>query len=99
MTDSPKLAQAKLNAAAARERVTQTLGQLQAKVSPKTLARNAARDLTDAGTAAASASVETVRRNPGIIAGATAVAGLFLARHRIAALFHREQTDAPEPDA
>lgn len=89
MTDSPKVALAKLEVVAARERMARTLGDLQARISPKKLARNAARDLSEVGTAAATASVDTVRRNPGVVAGATAVAGLFLARHRITALFRR----------
>lgn len=89
MTEPSSLEQAKLNRAAARERVTQTLGKLQDRLSPKTIARNAGRDIADAGTAAIATSVDTVKRNPGAIAGASAVAGLFLARHRIAALFRR----------
>jgi hypothetical protein len=34
-------------------------------------------------------------RNPGAVAGATAVAGLFLARHRIASLFRRKPEHTP----
>lgn len=86
MTD---LATAQRERAAARDRVTRTLGEIQDRVNPKTVARNAARDLTDAGTAIAATGVETARRNPGALAGVTALAGLFLARHRIVALFRR----------
>ncbi len=92
------LAQAELDRDQARARVTQTLGQLQDRLNPKTLARNAARDLTEAGSVIADKGAHTLKRNPGTVAGATAVAGLFLARHRIAGLFRRKSRDQIDPD-
>ncbi len=92
------LAQAERDRDAARAQVSQTLGQLQDRLNPKTLARNAARDLTEAGTVIADKSAHTLKRNPGTVAGATAVAGLFLARHRIAGLFRRKSRDRIDPD-
>ena len=85
-----RLADAEQEAAAARERLSATLGKLQVKLNPKTLALQAARDVTDRGGAAAQASLNAAVRNPGAVAGATAVAGLFLARHRIASMFRRK---------
>ena len=86
---SAKVAAAEIEAALARQRVMMTVGQLQDRLNPRRLALNASRDVADAGTAALTASVETVKRNPGPAAGAAAVAGLFLARHRIVGLFRR----------
>lgn len=85
-----RLAEAEAQAAVARERLSATLGRLQAKLNPRTLALQAARDVADRGGAAAQAGLDTAARNPGAVAGFTAVAGLFLARHRIAALFRRK---------
>lgn len=88
-----RLALAEAEAAIARERVSRTLGKLQARLNPRVLARQAAREVTDKGGAAAQAGIDTARRNPGVLAGGTALAGLFLARHRIAALFRRGRSD------
>ncbi|WP_293872748.1 MULTISPECIES: DUF3618 domain-containing protein [unclassified Sphingomonas] len=90
-----RLATAELEAAAARERLSLTVSRLQVRLNPKTLALQAARDVADKGGAAAQASLDTAIRNPGAVAGATAVAGLFLARHRIASLFRRKPKHKP----
>lgn len=84
------LIEAEAEAAAARERLADTFGKLQVRLNPKVLASQAAREVADKSAAAAQASLNTAVRNPGAVAGATAVAGLFLARHRIASLFRRK---------
>jgi hypothetical protein len=84
-----RLAQAEIDAIAARERLSTTLATLQLRLNPKRLARLAMRDIADKGTVAAAAGVDGARRNPGTIAGVTALAGLYLARHRIAYLVRR----------
>jgi hypothetical protein len=81
------IAAAELRAAAARERMAGTVATLQDRLSPATLARSAARDLADATTSAAQAGVDTARRNPAAIGGMAALAGLFLARNHIRALW------------
>ena len=98
MTDITPLAQAEIDREIARSRVTRTLGQLQDRLNPRTLAQKAARDLSEAGTVLADKGAHTLKRNPGTIAGATALAGLFLARHRIAGLFRRKSRDETDPD-
>lgn len=90
-----RLAEAEAQAAIARERLLATVGKLQVKLNPKALALQAARDVADKGGAAAQASLDTAARNPGAVAGATAIAGLFLARHRIASLFRRKPKHKP----
>jgi len=91
MTDpATRLQDAEAEAATARERLSGTLRKLQVRLNPRDLAKQAARDVADKGQAAAQASLDTAVRNPGTVAGVTAVAGLFLARHRIASLFRRK---------
>ncbi|MEG3164305.1 DUF3618 domain-containing protein [Sphingomonas sp. PB2P19] len=98
MTAPIELSQVERDRDAARARVARTLGELQERLNPKTLARKAARDLTEAGTVLADKSAHTLKRNPGTVAGVTALAGLFLARHRIFGLFRRKPRDQIDPD-
>lgn len=93
MTDAATdIAAAELRAVEARTRLTGSLQRLQAKLSPKVLARDAARSAADAGHSAARSAVAAVRDNPAPVAGAVALTGLLLARHRIAALFGRRKS-------
>ena len=95
MSDPTKLdlAAAELQAAEARQRLSGTVSQLQARLDPKLLAE----DARQAGLMAARAGVDGARRNPGLVAGAVATAGLLLARHRIFALFTRRKPNPPPP--
>lgn len=95
ITPGARLSEAEAEAAAARERLSGTLRKLQTRLNPRDLAVQAARDVADKGQAAAQAGLDTAVRNPGAVAGVTAVAGLFLARRRIAGLFRRK----PKPHA
>ena len=85
-----RLAAAEANATAARERLSTTLSVLQDRLNPKRLARDAVSDMADAGSIAA----DRAARNPGALAGVIAVAGLFLARHRIGYLFGRPRAQS-----
>lgn len=80
-------AEAEAQAKLARDRLSATIAELQDRLNPRTLALGAARDAQEAGERAARVGADTVRRNPGTATGLVALAGLFLARHRIAALF------------
>lgn len=96
MTDArpdPKqdLFTAEAEAEQARQRLSGTVAQLQARLDPKLLAG----DAKEAGLSVARAGADGARRNPGIIAGAVAATGLFLARHRIARLFRRKPKPLP----
>jgi hypothetical protein len=82
---------AERRSAAARARLTGTLHQLQNKLSPKVLARDAATAAATAGQNAAQAGLESARANPAPVAGAVALGGLFLFRKRIARLFRRKK--------
>ena len=88
-TDSAiEIAAAERRAEQAKARLTDTVGRLQIKLQPKNLAREAYRSAGEAGEKAAYAAA----RNPAPVAGAVAVTGLFLFRHRIARLFRRDRT-------
>ena len=92
MTDpAHDLAEAERRAAAARDRLSTTVAQLQHRLDPKLLAREA----RDVGTAAALSGIDGARRNPGIVAGAVGVVTVLLARHRIARLFRRKPKRVP----
>lgn len=90
---SAELRRAEDAAAEARRRLDGTVAELQARLDPKLLAQEA----KDAGTAAALAGVESARRNPGIVAGIAAAAGLFLARGRIRTALRRRRARKPVP--
>jgi hypothetical protein len=99
MTTTPDPAEqiraAEQREALARQRLTGTLHELQARLNPKALAREGARKVADAGQTAASKGADAARRNPAPVAGAAAVGVLFLARKRIAGLFRRNKKTAP----
>lgn len=78
---------AEQRATLAKERLMGTVHQLQAKLQPKALVREAAQAAADKGQQAA----QVAKDNPLPIAGAVAVTGLFLLRHRIASLFRRKK--------
>ena len=87
MTDHARqIAQAEAEAALARQRLTTTLSTIQARLDPRSRAREVAADLSER----ARDGVETARQHPGALAGSVAAIGLFLARHRIATLFRRK---------
>lgn len=93
-----RLVQAELDATVARERLSSTLGLLQARLNPKRLAREAVREVKEKGSVAAAVGADNARRNPGAVAGFTALAGLFLARHKLADLVRAIRgKPAPEP--
>lgn len=99
-----RLIDAERDAAQARERLSTTVSQLQARLDPKLLAREAkdagtalAREAKDAGTAAALAGVEQARRNPAAVAAAAGVAMLLLSIRPIRAALRRRRASRPVP--
>jgi hypothetical protein len=83
------IATARLQAAAARERLIGSAHELQVRLSPGTLAENAWDGLRDKGEAAAETAVETARKHP--VATGAAVAGVaaLIARKPIGRLIAR----------
>lgn len=78
---------AKAQAEAARARLSATLSELQTRLNPKALAREAVADLRESGEELARTSAAVVRRNATPIAGVAATLGLVLARHQLGGLF------------
>lgn len=89
------VAAAERREALARKRLTETIQELQTKLNPKTLARDVKARAVDTGKEAARTGADLAQRNPGAIAGAVAVVGVFLARRRIAKLFRRKPKKVP----
>lgn len=88
-----RLVDAERDAAVARERLSSTVSQLQERLDPKLLAREA----KEAGTAAARAGVEQAKRNPGALAGVAGVAVLLLSIKPIRAMMRRRRASRPVP--
>lgn len=83
---------AERRATQARERLSGDLQQLQVRLNPKALAREAARSAAEKGQDAADTGLAYARANPAPVAGVLAVTGLLLFRKRIARLFRRKHT-------
>lgn len=77
---------AEARVAAARARLSGTVETLQIRLDPRTIARDTVESIADSGERAIRSGVDTARRNPGLIAGAAALIGLWLAREKVQAL-------------
>lgn len=87
--DALTVAIAEERAAAARRRLGDTVGTLQARLDPRSVARDAVDGLTESGEKALRTGVATARSHPdAVMVGATIVVA-WLARRRIARLFRR----------
>lgn len=84
------VAMAEQRAAAARERLTDTAGTLQARLNPRVVARDAVESLQENGERALRSGVENARAHPEAIVWAATLTTALLARKRIAALFRRK---------
>ena len=78
--DDNELDLARSRAEAARTRLTGTLVDIQARLNPKALAREAAQELKEAAQEIARAGLDSIRRHPVTLVGATAALGIFFAR-------------------
>lgn len=84
MSGTSEIALAEARAAEAKKRLSTTLGELQTRLEPGNVLRDAVDGITETG-----------KRHPGKIVGALAVTAAFLGRHRIGALLRRKKDDAP----
>lgn len=99
MTDpTERLTRAEADAAAARQRLAETMARLQDRLEPRRLVREARLGLADARHSAVERAGVAVRRRPATLAGVVALAGLWLGRHRVVALFRRRQAEATSDD-
>lgn len=91
ITPEARVAAAQVAATAARAQLGATVDELKYRVSPQTLAQDAADTMKDKGLAL----VEVARRKPATTAAVVTGIVLFFARNRIARLLRRG-ADAPE---
>ena len=79
--DTPQVAAARIDAERSRARLMATAHELQERISPRTLARDAWQGARSKGADLAEDAVDAVRARPVATGGAVAAVALFLARH------------------
>jgi ElaB/YqjD/DUF883 family membrane-anchored ribosome-binding protein len=89
------LAVAAQRSAQARQRLAGTLVEIQARLNPKALAREAAQDLREAGEELAREGLESIKRHPLPVVGVLAAIGLFFARRPVRALLAKLPDETP----
>ncbi len=83
-------------AAAARQRLSETVSTLQVRLNPRVVARDAVENLQETGEKALRSGVATARANPEAVVWVLTAATAWLARHRIiAALRGPKRETAP----
>lgn len=80
MTDSPQVLAARADAEQAQQRLVATLHELQQRIAPKALARDAWDGAKSKGAEMAEDAVDAVKRRPAAATGIVAAVALFLAR-------------------
>jgi hypothetical protein len=95
--DEPSLAIAEQRSAAARKRLAGTLVEIQSRLNPRALAREAAHELRETGEELAREGLEAVKRHPLTVAGVLTAVGLFAARRPIRALIASLPDETPPP--
>ena len=97
--DDNDLATAKRSAEAARVRLAGTLVDIQARLKPKALLHEAAQDLKEAAQEIARDGLDSLKRHPLTLAGATAAIGLIFARGPLRHAIDAYMDETPEPPA
>jgi ElaB/YqjD/DUF883 family membrane-anchored ribosome-binding protein len=95
--EDPSVADAKRNAQQAQQRLIGTLHELQHRVAPKTLARDAWQGAKSKGADFAEDAVDAVRKRPVAATGIVAALALFLAREPLIDLAGRLVNGKDEP--
>jgi hypothetical protein len=98
--DTPEVTSARIEAERARVRLMESAQQLQARLSPKTLARGAWEGAKEKGADLAEGAVDAVRKRPVAITGVVAAIALFLAREPLKDLAGKvvDSVSGKEPD-
>jgi hypothetical protein len=91
--DRAELTTAEQRSQLARSRLAGTLAEIQGRLKPAALAREAIEELRETGQELAIAGVAAAKRNPLRVAGVVAALGLFAARRPIAALFGKSKPE------
>ena len=95
--DDSDLAMARLRAERARKRLAGTLVDIQARLKPKALVREALEELKEAAQDIAREGLDELKRHPLTLAGVSAAVGLFLARGPLRHLIDVYLDETPEP--
>ena len=85
MTDTPKIAAARIEVARTRAALLETTRELQARLQPKTLASEAWEKAKDKGADLAEGAVDAVAKRPLAVGGVVAALAMFLAREPLKA--------------
>lgn len=96
MSESPDVTAARIEVGKARARLMDTAHDLQARLRPKTLARDAWEGAKVKGADLAEDAVDAVRRRPLAAGGVVAAIALFLAREPLKDLAGRLLNGSPE---
>ena len=80
MTDTPKIAAARIEVARTRAAMLETTRELQARLQPRTLAGEAWEKAKDKGADLAEGAVDAVARRPLAVGGVVAAIAMYLAR-------------------
>lgn len=80
MTDTPKIAAARIEVARRRAAMLETTRELQARLQPKTLASEAWEKAKDKGADLAEGAVDAVAKRPLAVGGVVAAIAMYLAR-------------------
>ena len=100
MTETPKIAAARIEVARTRGALLETARELQARLQPKTLANEAWEMAKDKGADLAEGAVDAVAKRPLAVGGAVAAIAMFLAREPLKAAtvkFYDAMTPLFEP--
>ena len=100
MTDTPKIAAARIEVARTRAALLETTRELQGRLQPKTLASEAWEKAKDKGADLAEGAVDAVAKRPVAVGGVLAAVAMFLAREPLKAAtvkFYDAMTPLFEP--
>lgn len=100
MTDTPKIAAARIEVARTRAALLETTRELQARLQPRTLATEAWEKAKDKGADLAEGAVDAVAKRPLAVGGVVAAVAMFLAREPLKAAtvkFYDAMTPIFEP--
>ena len=89
MTEAPEVAAARAEVDRSRARLMATAHELQERLKPRTLARDAWEGAKDKGAGLAEDAVDTVRARPFAATGVAAAIAVFLAREPLIDLAHQ----------
>jgi hypothetical protein len=96
VTETPAIRDARIEAEEAQQRLVDRLHELQLRVAPKTLARDAWQGAKSKGADIAEDAVDAVRKRPVAATGAVAALALFIAREPLMDLAGKLMNGGPK---